>query len=98
MGPLHTQTVARTMDRHISDAVDRGGRVLLGGARAPGFPTDLFYQPTVIDHVSPDASVNAEETFGPIVPIVRLRNDDEILETANRNAHGLVAAVFTSSI
>jgi acyl-CoA reductase-like NAD-dependent aldehyde dehydrogenase len=98
MGPLHTQTVARTMDRHISDALDRGGRILFGGARAPGFPTDLFYQPTVIDDVSPDANVNAEETFGPIAPIVRLRNDDEILEAANRNAHGLVAAVFTSSI
>jgi acyl-CoA reductase-like NAD-dependent aldehyde dehydrogenase len=42
--------------------------------------------------------VNAEETFGPIVPIVRLSNDDEILEAANRKAHGLVAAVFTSSI
>jgi acyl-CoA reductase-like NAD-dependent aldehyde dehydrogenase len=98
MGPLHTQTVAQTMDRHISDALGRGGRILFGGERASGFPTDLFYQPTVIDDVSLDASVNAEETFGPIAPMVRLGNDDEILEAANRGAHGLVSAVFTSSI
>lgn len=98
LGPVHVETVARTMDRHVSDAVERGARVLFGGARAPGHGTNLFYQPTVLDDVSPDATVNREETFGPIAPIVRLGGDDAILEAANGGKHGLVAAVFTSSL
>jgi acyl-CoA reductase-like NAD-dependent aldehyde dehydrogenase len=45
-----------------------------------------------------DALVNTEETFGPIAPIVRLEDDDELLAAANRSRYGLVAAVFTSSL
>ena len=97
MGPVHAELVARTMDRHVSDAIDRGARVLTGGARAAELGTELFYQPTVLDDVAIDAAVNREETFGPIAPIVRLK-DDAILEAANASTHGLVAAVFTSSL
>jgi acyl-CoA reductase-like NAD-dependent aldehyde dehydrogenase len=98
LGPVHVQSVAQTMDRHVLDAVERGAQVLFGGARAPGHGTDLFYQPTVLDDVSPDAAVNREETFGPIAPIVRLEDDDALLEVANGGRHGLVAAVFTGSL
>lgn len=86
------------MDRHVADATGRGAQVLAGGARAPGYGTPLFYQPTVLDGVPIDALVNREETFGPIAPIVRLPDDDSILEAANRGGHGLVAAVFMGSI
>jgi acyl-CoA reductase-like NAD-dependent aldehyde dehydrogenase len=98
MGPVHVEAVAATMDRHVADATGRGAQVLAGGARAPGHDTLLFYQPTVLDGVPIDALVNREETFGPIAPIVRLPDDDAILDAANRGGHGLVAAVFTGSI
>ena len=98
MGPVHVEAVAATMDRHVADATGRGAQILAGGDRAPGHDTALFYQPTVLDGVPVDALVNSEETFGPIAPIVRLPDDDAILEAANRGDHGLVAAVFTSSI
>jgi acyl-CoA reductase-like NAD-dependent aldehyde dehydrogenase len=98
IGPVHVESVAQTMDRHVSDAVDRGSQVLVGGARSSGHDTDLFYEPTVLDEVPVDAMVNREETFGPIAPIVRLKDDDAVLEAANRSRHGLVAAVFTSSL
>lgn len=97
MGPVHMESVASTMDRHVSDAVERGARVLAGGARATELGTDLFYQPTVLDDVAVDAAVNREETFGPIAPIVRLK-EDAVLEAANASSHGLVAAVFTGSL
>lgn len=98
MGPLHLEAVAQTMDRHIGDAVKRGAKIVGGGARAAGFPTELYYQPTVLDDVPSDALLNSEETFGPIAPVVRLKSDDEILETANSGAHGLTCAVFTNSL
>jgi acyl-CoA reductase-like NAD-dependent aldehyde dehydrogenase len=98
MGPVHVEAVAGKMDQHIQDATRRGATVLAGGERAPGHPTRLFYQPTVLDHVPLDALVNTEETFGPIAPIVRLEDDNELLAVANRSRYGLVAAVFTSSL
>jgi acyl-CoA reductase-like NAD-dependent aldehyde dehydrogenase len=98
MGPVHVESVAERMDRHVLDAVERGANLLAGGARATEHATNLFYQPTVLDDVSIDAAVTLEETFGPIAPIVRLEDDDAVLEAANRGRHGLVAAIFTTSL
>lgn len=97
MGPVHTEAVAATMDRHVADAVAAGAVVRSGGSRATGHATPLFYPPTVLDHVPASAAVVREETFGPIAPLVRA-NDDVLLELANRSDHGLVSAVFTTSL
>src|SRR6187200_2802496 len=51
MGPLNNEPVAEKMDRHIGDAVDRGAEVVSGGSRAHGYPTGLYYEPTVLDRV-----------------------------------------------
>jgi acyl-CoA reductase-like NAD-dependent aldehyde dehydrogenase len=98
MGPVHTEAVAATMDRHVADALERGATVRAGGARAGGHPTDLYYEPTVLDAVPVSAQLATEETFGPIAPLIRLADDDEILAAANASEHGLVAAVFTESL
>jgi hypothetical protein len=63
LGPLNNRPTADKMDRHVADAVERGGVVLRGG-RAPGFPTDLYYDLTVIDRVSEEMLVAREESFG----------------------------------
>jgi acyl-CoA reductase-like NAD-dependent aldehyde dehydrogenase len=98
MGPVHTEAVAATMDRHIADALDRGATVRAGGRRSAGHPTELYYEPTVLDGVPATAQVAIEETFGPIAPLVRSTSDDELLRVANASEHGLVAAVFTQSL
>ncbi len=98
MGPLNNEPTARKMDLHIADARDRGASVLTGGRRAPGFPTDLYYEFTMIDAVPEDALVSREETFGPVLPVVTVRDDQEAIEVAARGELGLQAAVFTSSI
>jgi acyl-CoA reductase-like NAD-dependent aldehyde dehydrogenase len=98
MGPVHTEAVAATMDRHVADAIERGATLRAGGRRAAGQPTSLYYEPTVIDDVPATAQVAVEETFGPIAPLIRSTGDDELLEIANASEHGLVAAVFTTSL
>ena len=98
MGPVHTEAVAATMDRHIADALERGATVRAGGRRSAGHPTALYYEPTVLDDVPATAQVAIEETFGPIAPLVRSSSDDELLQVANASEHGLVAAVFTQSL
>ena len=56
--------------RHLEDAVDKGAEVVLGGSRDGDRPTELYYQPTVVDGVGVDTLINADETFGPIVPLI----------------------------
>ncbi|MBI3947053.1 MAG: aldehyde dehydrogenase [Armatimonadetes bacterium] len=97
MGPLNNQPVAEKMDRHMADAVAKGARVLTGGRRAPGFPTDLFYEPTVVTGVTTDMLLNTEESFGPVAPVIRFSTPEEALAIANGCSLGLVSAVFTES-
>jgi succinate-semialdehyde dehydrogenase/glutarate-semialdehyde dehydrogenase len=98
MGPLNNEPVAAKMDEHVGDALERGAKLVAGGARAPGFPTALYYQPTVLDRVSDEMEVAREETFGPIVPIRTIRSEDEALATIDESPYGLLAAVFTRDL
>jgi len=98
MGPLNNQPVAQKTDRHIADALTRGARVQVGGGRAVGMATDLYYQPTVLTDVTKDSLINREETFGPVAPLAPFDSDEEALEWANDNTLGLVSAVFTQNL
>ncbi|HJV04660.1 MAG TPA: aldehyde dehydrogenase family protein [Actinomycetota bacterium] len=98
MGPLNNPPVAEKMDRHLEDARERGVEILTGGRRADGFPTDLYYELTVADGVSPDALLFRDESFGPVLPITTFRDDEEALRLANDAHLGLQASVFTSSL
>jgi succinate-semialdehyde dehydrogenase/glutarate-semialdehyde dehydrogenase len=98
MGPLNNEPTAAKMDRHLADAAELGASILTGGARAAGFPTDLYYEFTVIDDVPEQALVSREESFGPVLPILSAADDEEAVAVANRSHLGLQAAVFTSSL
>ncbi|MEV7286328.1 aldehyde dehydrogenase family protein [Streptomyces sp. NPDC093252] len=98
LGPLNNEGVAAKMDRHMADARERGAEILLGGARRSGMPTDLYYEFTVVDAVPEDSLLSREESFGPVVPIITGRDEDDLLRIANDDALGLQGAVFTSSM
>jgi succinate-semialdehyde dehydrogenase/glutarate-semialdehyde dehydrogenase len=98
MGPLNNSPVAEKVDRHLEDARDRGVEVLAGGGRADGFPTDLYYELTVIDGVPTDSLLFREESFGPVLPVTTFADDEEAIRLANDSHLGLQAAVFTSSL
>jgi succinate-semialdehyde dehydrogenase/glutarate-semialdehyde dehydrogenase len=98
MGPLNNEGVAQKMDEHVADALERGADVVSGGARADGFPTTLYWQPTVLDNVPVDALVAREETFGPVAPVVAIDSLEHAVELTNASPYGLLSAIFTRDL
>jgi acyl-CoA reductase-like NAD-dependent aldehyde dehydrogenase len=98
MGPLNNEPVAAKMDEHVADALERGARVLSGGQRAGGYPTDLYWPATVLAGVPSDSRVAVEETFGPIAPVVAIDSLEQAIELANASPYGLLAAIFTADL
>lgn len=98
LGPLNNAGVAEKMDRHMAEARKLGFDVLLGGGRASGFPTDLYYDFTIVDGVTEESLLSREESFGPVLPIITAQDDDDALRIANADALGLQSAVFTRDI
>lgn len=93
---LGSVTFARqieVVESQIADAVAKGARVLTGGARRADLP-GLFFQPTVLTGARPDMAVMREETFGPLVPVMRVSGPEEALRLANDSHLGLNATVF----
>jgi succinate-semialdehyde dehydrogenase/glutarate-semialdehyde dehydrogenase len=98
MGPLNNVGVADKMDEHVADALERGAELVHGGERADGFPTRLYWQPTVLDGVPANALVAQEETFGPVAPVVEIGSLDEAIGLANESPYGLLSAIFTRDL
>jgi succinate-semialdehyde dehydrogenase/glutarate-semialdehyde dehydrogenase len=98
MGPLNNDSVAVKMDQHVSDAVGRGAELIRGGARAEGYPTPLYYPPTVLDGITEEMEVAREETFGPIVPVSTFRSESEVLDIVNSSPYGLLSAIWTRDL
>lgn len=82
------------VERHVDEAIEKGAKVLVGGRRNPDLD-GLFYEPTVLTDVTHDMAVMRDETFGPVVPIMRVRDEQEALRLANDSRYGLSATVWT---
>ena len=92
IGPITMPAQVDIIRRHIADAVERGGRAVLGGPDAVG---DRFVQPTVLVDVPEDARAVREETFGPTLTIAKVSNMDEAVARANDSRYGLGSVVFS---
>lgn len=93
VGPLIDAQAVVKVERHVADAVERGGRVLAGGGRVVGYAGN-FYQPTLVVDTPPDALVAQEETFGPLLPMWAFDSDDEAIMLANSTPYGLAAYIY----
>ncbi len=94
IGPLIEDAAVDKVERHVADAVARGGRVLTGGQRLPG----QFYQPTVIADAHADMLCASEETFGPLAPVFRFHTEAEAIAAANATIFGLASYFFARDI
>ena len=97
LGPLTTATQLAIVERHVADAVAHGAVAATGGARRTDLGP-LFYAPTVLTGVAPGMEVMRDETFGPVLPVCRVRDEEEALALANRSPFGLNASIWTSDV
>jgi acyl-CoA reductase-like NAD-dependent aldehyde dehydrogenase len=94
MGPLASREAPKFLRSQVEDATARGARVLAGG-HAPPDLTGNFFLPTLLADVENDAAVMQDESFGPVLPVQRVRSDDEALALMNDSAFGLSASIWT---
>jgi glyceraldehyde-3-phosphate dehydrogenase (NADP+) len=94
IGPLINKAALEKVSGLVEDAKEKGARVLLGGKRLK----DLYYAPTVLDKVNAGMRIAWEETFGPVVTVIRVRDAEHAVEMANKSIYGLDSSVFTQDI
>lgn len=96
LGPLAREDLVVHLQHQVDQSLAQGARLLLGGQRVekPGF----YYAPTVLEQVSTTMPVITEETFGPVLPLLRAPNEQVAIGIANAHQYGLSAAVFTQDL
>src|SRR5438132_6598025 len=97
VGAMSSERQLGIVDDHVIDAIKQGARVLTGGRREANLGGS-FYQPTVLANVDHSMDVMCEETFGPVLPIMTFRTEDEAVRLANDSIYGLTASVWTRNI
>ena len=93
IGPLIDQAAVAKVEAHIADATAGGASILSGGTVDPR--GGRFFTPTVLGNVLPGMLVTREETFGPVLPLIRFKSEAEVVAWANDSEYGLAAYVFT---
>ena len=95
MGPLVNKSAAEHVHGLVQEAIEKGAECLAGGSVQED---GCFHEPTVLAGVRRDAEIVWEETFGPVLTVVPVKDLDDALELANRSRYGLDSAVFTSNL
>ncbi len=93
-GPLIEEAALQKVERHVQDAVSKGGKVLAGGKRLNG----QFFEPTVVSEARADMLCAKEETFGPFAPVFRFKTEQEAIDAANNTEFGLASYFYSRDI
>ncbi len=93
-GPLIEDAAVEKVQRHVADALAKGGKLLAGGHKLEG----QFFEPTVVSEATADMLCAREETFGPFAPVFRFKNDQEAIDAANNTEFGLASYFYSRDI
>ena len=96
IGPLITEAALEKVKSHVDDARNKGAKVITGGDQDNA--GKQFYKPTVMTNVNNQMKIFYEETFGPVAPLIKFSNDQEVIEMANDTNYGLAGYFFSRDI
>ena len=99
VGPMINAKAIEKIDRHVRDAIDRGARLLSGGAPVQNELANgpYYYAPTILADATNDMVLSCEETFGPVIPLFRFQSEQDVIERANSIEYGLAAYYYTEN-
>jgi succinate-semialdehyde dehydrogenase/glutarate-semialdehyde dehydrogenase len=97
-GPLIEEAALIKVQRHVDDAVAKGGRVLVGGKRLSAMGSGQFFEPTVVADATADMLCAKEETFGPFAPIFKFKTEQEAIDAANNTEFGLASYFYSRDV
>jgi len=95
MGPLAMELQRKTVKLHLDDAIKKGAKIMVGG-RQPEIP-GYWFEPTIVVNVNHKMKLMTEETFGPVIPIMKVKNIEEAIKLSNDSIYGLTASVWTEN-
>jgi succinate-semialdehyde dehydrogenase/glutarate-semialdehyde dehydrogenase len=100
LGPMINQDAIDKVHDHVIDAVSKGATILCGGKALTGneYENGYFYSPTVLADVNEEMKITREETFGPVAPLIRFSDEDEVIEKANNTDYGLASYFYTNDL
>ncbi|CAG9181427.1 Succinate-semialdehyde dehydrogenase [NADP(+)] GabD [Cupriavidus laharis] len=98
IGPMINARAVDKIERHVEDAVAKGARVVTGGRRVRTADGPHYYAPTVLIDASPSMALSCEETFGPVAPVFRFRDEAEVIRDANDTPFGLAAYFYSNDV
>jgi len=98
MGPLISAAQRDRVQAHVGGAVNDGAKLVTGGGRPAGLDVGFYFEPTVLTGVDPDSTIAQEEVFGPVLSVLRYRNDDDAIAIANNSRYGLSGAVWGGDV
>lgn len=100
IGPLIHEDALEKVRAQVQDAINKGAELLTGGGRIEEgeLSKGAFYAPTVLDKVTKDMAIFYEETFGPVIPLLSFKEEQEVIQLANDSDFGLAAYLFTQDL
>ncbi|PRD14360.1 aldehyde dehydrogenase [Pantoea coffeiphila] len=96
MGPLITAAALQRVEQKVADAVAAGATVVTGGKRAGS--SGFFFEPTLLTNVNQQMNIMQEETFGPVLPVMKFSTFEEAIALANDSEYGLTSSIFTQNL
>jgi acyl-CoA reductase-like NAD-dependent aldehyde dehydrogenase len=98
MGPLISAAQRERVEAHVAGARNDGAKLVTGGGRPAGLDVGYYFEPTILTEVEPNSAIAQEEVFGPVLTVLRYRDDDDAVAIANNSKYGLSGAVWGGDV